>query len=73
MEAYGVVLHPETGEAIGSVKDGKLIGKNGETYRVEGDAILSATGEVLGYLSAFVGKAHASADLANKLFGRVQP
>ncbi len=68
MQHYGHVRHPETGEVIAWVKDGKITGNHGETYRVEGDAILSESGEVLGYLSAFVGVAGGSADLADKLF-----
>ncbi|PIT00759.1 hypothetical protein TSA1_08210 [Bradyrhizobium nitroreducens] len=70
MEAYGVILHPETGEAIASVKDGKLIGATGEVYRIDGDRILSEDGKVRGYLSVFAGQASRSTDLANRLFGR---
>ena len=68
-DLYGSVYHPETGEFLASVKDGKLVKKDGTFYRLDGDKILSDTGEVIAYLSAFVGKAEGSGDLANKLFG----
>lgn len=69
MKHYGNVYHPETGKWLASVEDGKITKADGTCYRLEGDAILSDSGEVLGYLSAFVGKAEGSADLATKLFG----
>ncbi|WP_315766910.1 MULTISPECIES: hypothetical protein [unclassified Bradyrhizobium] len=70
MELYGEVYHPETGKWLASVKDGKIIKADGSSYKLDGDAILSESGEVLGYLSAFIGKAEGSGDLATKLFGR---
>lgn len=70
MQHYGNVYHPETGDWLASVRDGKVIKPDGTSYRLDGDAILSDTGEVLGYLSSFVGKAEGSGDLATKLFGR---
>lgn len=66
---YGNVYHPETGKWLASVKNGKVTSADGKVYRLDGDAIISETGEVLGYLSAFVGKAEGSGDLATKLFG----
>ena len=50
-------------------KGGKITDADGKVYRLDGDAIVSDGGEVLGYLSAFVGKAEGSGDLARKIFG----
>jgi hypothetical protein len=69
MSHYGNIYHPETGKWLASVKDGKVTGADGRTYKVDGDEIVSDTGEVLGHLSSFVGKASGSGDLATKLFG----
>ena len=70
MSLYGNVLHPETGKSIGFVKDGKLTANDGKTYRLDGNKVLSDTGEVLTELSAFIGIAKGNGDLATKLFGR---
>jgi hypothetical protein len=69
MSHFGNVLHPATGKSIGWVKDGKLTANNGKTYRVEGDKILSDTGEVVFYLSGLHPDAKGDGDLATPLFG----
>jgi hypothetical protein len=70
MQRFGDLYHPETGKWLAEVKDGKVTKPDGIFYRLEGDAILSDTGEVLGYVSPFIGKAEGSGNLATKLFGR---
>ncbi len=67
---YGHVYHPETGRCVAVVENGKVTKSDGSSYRLEGGAILSDSGEILGYLSTFVGKASGSGDLATRLFGR---
>ena len=37
---YGFVYHPETGACIAKVEDGKVVGVDGRSYRLEGDRIL---------------------------------
>jgi hypothetical protein len=69
-EHYGFVYHPVTGACIAKVENGRIVGVDGRSYILDGDRILGEDGEELGYLSAFVGKAVGSGDIANKLFGR---
>jgi hypothetical protein len=68
VQHYGHLRHPETGEVIATIEDGKITENNGEIYRLNDDAIVSEKGEILGYVSAFVGVASGSGDLANQLF-----
>lgn len=67
MTTYGHLNHPETGEAIGFVKDGKLTMSNGTVYRIEGDEILAEDGENMGHLSSFIGTAPGTGSGADKL------
>jgi hypothetical protein len=67
---YGYVYPQETGACIAKVENGKIAGIGGRSYRLNGDRILSEDGGKLGYLSAFIGEAAGSTDVANKLFDR---
>ncbi|HEV3115173.1 MAG TPA: hypothetical protein VGY99_32220 [Candidatus Binataceae bacterium] len=70
MDPFGHIYHPETGEYLASVKDGKITGVDGSAYTVEGDEIKDAAGTVVGYLSQFHGPTKGNGDLANRLFRR---
>jgi len=48
---YGHIFHPVTGELLAEIKDGTLTMSDGRTYKVDGNKVLSETGEVLAYLS----------------------
>jgi len=65
---YGNVYDPKTGQWLASVADGRLQAKDGRSYKLDGDKILSDRGEVLGYLSVLSSGAEGSGSLANKLF-----
>jgi hypothetical protein len=67
---YGNLYHPETGRWLASVEDGKITSRDGRSYKLDGQKILSETGEVVGYVSPFIGKAQGSGAIATKLFGR---
>jgi len=67
---YGHIRHPEIGETLAYVKDGKITGVNGRHYMVEGDEIKDATGTVVGYLSLYRGPRPGNGDLTNELFRR---
>jgi hypothetical protein len=70
MDLFGHVRHPETGECLAFVKDGKITGVNAITYKVVGDQIVDANDKVVGYLSHYQGPANGNSDLANELFRR---
>jgi len=67
---YGHIRHPETGECLATVKDGKITAPNGVSYSLVGDMIVAPDGTELGYLSPFVGLTQGTGDLANQLFRR---
>jgi hypothetical protein len=47
---YGHIFHPVTGELLAEV-NGTLTMSDGRGYKVDGNKVLSETGEVLAYLS----------------------
>jgi len=52
---YGNIYHPETGEWLASVTEGKIIAPEGFTYLPVDEKIFAADGTDLGYLSLFIG------------------
>lgn len=69
-DAFGNVLHPETGQSIGWAENGKLRMNTGVEYKLDGDKILAEDGTEIGYLSTMLTKAAGSGDLANQLLRR---
>jgi enoyl-CoA hydratase/carnithine racemase len=67
---YGFIRHPETGEYIARVQDGKITAPGGISYSLVGDMIVASDGTELGYLGPFIGLTKGTGDLANQLFPR---
>ena len=65
---HGNIYHPETGEWLASVKDGKITGRDGITYSLVEDKIVDADGTVVGYLGQFKNPTKGTGALADKLF-----
>lgn len=65
---YGFIRHPETGEYLARVEDGKITAPGGVSYSVVDDMIVAADGTELGYLAPFNGLTRETGDLANQLF-----